>query len=198
MQKQHSQLWQSPQNQSSVVCPVSLGRLQNSWSSGPWSSCSHFLEARSQNRGSLCHGSSLVIMSLTSSPWCCSIYRAWLRILSVALEEALKTLTLLADYTAIIWSALTLSLCFCMSSLLWLSLFFGSSLSTDKMQAEDMGRRTVGMLCVSNILYYHRRCLFPVIWDVTLTMNCIHIRLWLSAWTRCSTGWLAHLPRSRF
>ena len=72
---------------------MSLGRLQNSSSSGPWSSCSHFLEARSQNHGSLRHVSSLVIMSLTSSPWCCSVYRAWLRILSVALEKALKTLT---------------------------------------------------------------------------------------------------------
>ena len=125
---------------------MSLGHLQNSWSSGPWSSCSHFLEARSQNHGSLRHVSSLVIMSLTSSPWCCSVYRAWLRILSVALEKALKTLTLLADYIAIIWSALTLSLCFCMSSLLWLSLFFGSSLSMDKMQAEDTGRRTIGVV----------------------------------------------------
>lgn len=45
-------------------------------------------------------------------------------------------LTILNDH--IIWSPLTVFVCFCISSLLWLSLFFSQGFSTDKRQAEDM------------------------------------------------------------
>ena len=45
-------------------------------------------------------------------------------------------LTILNDY--IIWSPLTVFICFCIFSLLWLSLFFGYGFSTDKRQAEDI------------------------------------------------------------
>ena len=68
-----------------------------------------FSESSSRNCGSFGHGFSLVIKQLTSSTWVAgargvwgfSIYKAaqsrWLRILSVALEEGLRSLTLLKD-----------------------------------------------------------------------------------------------------
>ena len=49
--------------------------------------------------------------------------RIWLRILSIALEEELKVPLCLM--TIIIWSPVTVSLCFCIFSLPWLNLFFG-------------------------------------------------------------------------
>ena len=55
-----------------------------------------FFEASSQNCGSLCYSSILVIMKLTSHGEGFSIYktthRIWLRIFSIALQEELKVL----------------------------------------------------------------------------------------------------------
>ena len=86
MQKQHSQLWQSSPNWSSVVWPVS------SWLF--WSICSHCFEVISPNCGSLCRGYSLVIMQLISPTWgfslCKTAHSIWLRILSIALEKELS------------------------------------------------------------------------------------------------------------
>ena len=68
-----------------------LGGFKYSYSSVPG-----FVETSSQNRGNLCCGWCLVIVWLTSSPWCFGIYKTaptvWLRILSIAPEKELKVL----------------------------------------------------------------------------------------------------------
>ena len=77
-----------------------------------------------------CHGYSLIIMKLTSPPGGVfriykTAHRIWLRILCIALEKELKVLTTFNEYIIIIWSPLTVFLCFHMFSFLWLNLCFG-------------------------------------------------------------------------
>ena len=88
---------------------------------------SYFFEASSQNCGNLSCGWCLVIVWLTSSPWCFSIYKTaptmWLRILSIAPEKELKVLDCawwLHYYYLVSFDCFPLLLNF---SFLWLNIF---------------------------------------------------------------------------
>lgn len=100
-------------------------------------------------------------------------------------ERQLKTLTLLADtllLSGLLWP------CPCVSTrphFSWLSWFFGSSFSADKMQAWGHGEKDLwGYVKGQQHPFIIAETVFPVIWDVTLAMNCIHMWFWVSAWTQ--------------
>ena len=69
--------------------------------------------------------------------------RIWLRILWYGCTQywlcLIRSLTLFNNSTITIWSCLTVFLCFCIFSILWLNLFFSQDFSTVKRQAKDIG-----------------------------------------------------------
>ena len=69
---------------------------------------------------------------------------------AVECEEELKVLALLSDYVIIIWSPLTVFLCFCMFSFLYLNLFLDWSFPQTKGRHRTwQGGRTIGSCSIS-------------------------------------------------
>ena len=86
-----------------ALVPISLHQFSELWQRQAWGQSGHHI--------------------VNFSAWCSGIYktahRIWLRILSIAFEKELKILGLIShmlnDYIIVIWSPLTVFLCFSIS-----------------------------------------------------------------------------------